>query len=55
MTVLLGDIIQGILHPTKSSEPVTTGLRSSKMHTHMSGSVIFAKGVVGDNLKQQHP
>ena len=54
MMGLLGDIIQEILHLTKFSEPVTIGLRSSKMHTHMSGSGIFAKGVVEDNLKQPH-
>ena len=50
-----GDIIQSTLQPTKSLEPVTIGLHSSRMHMHMSGNVIFAKGVVEDNLKQQHP
>ena len=30
-----GDIIQEILQLTKSSEPVTIGLHSSKMHTHL--------------------
>ena len=51
MTGLLGDIIQETLQPTKSLGRVTIGLRFSKMHTHMSGNVMFSKGVEGDNLK----
>ena len=51
---LAGDIFQEIPLLTKFSGPVTIGPRFSKMHTPMSGSTIFVKGVVEGNLKQPH-
>ena len=38
----------------KILEPDTIGPRFSKMHTPMSGSATFVKGVVEDNLRQPH-
>ena len=53
MTVLLGDIFREILQLTKFSEPDNIGPHFSKMHTPMSGSATFVKGVAEDKLKQQ--
>ena len=53
MTGLLGDIFSEIPQLIKFSEPNTIGPRFSKMHTPMSESATFVKGVVEDKLKQQ--